>query len=112
MNLWLTPHAREDLDYWRQSQPAIAGRVEKLLDRLAAGEKLPDLAHTRLEFGLVSLMSFKIAPETLILQNCRSKCYPKRSFCETVAQKFTQKFISPNYRSKAYPKRKTLRNCR
>ena len=81
MTLWLTPHAREDLDYWRQSQPAVAARVEKLLDRLAAGEKLPDLAHTRLEFGLVSLMSFKIAPEhrlvletlgdDLIVHQCR-----------------------------------------
>ena len=55
MSVWLTPHAREDLNYWRQSQPAMALRVEKLLDRLDAGEKLPDLGHTRLEFGLVSL---------------------------------------------------------
>ena len=81
MNLWLTPHAREDLAYWRQSQPTMAVRLEKLRDRLAAGEKLPDLAHTRLEFGLVSLMSFKIAPEhrlvletlggDLIVHQCR-----------------------------------------
>lgn len=81
MNLWLTPHAREDLVYWHQSQPAMAVRVEKLLARLAAGEKLPDLGHTQLKFGLVSLVSFKIAPEhrlvletlgdDLIVHQCR-----------------------------------------
>jgi len=81
MSVWLTLHAREDLDYWRQTEPAMARRVEKLLDRLAAGEKLPDIAHTRLEFGLVSLMSVKIATEhrlvlealgdDLIVHQCR-----------------------------------------
>lgn len=81
MSLWLTRHAREDLAYWRQSEPAMARRVEKLLDRLATDEKLPDLAHTRLEFGLVSLISIKIAPEhrlvfealgdDLIVHQCR-----------------------------------------
>ncbi len=81
MTVWLTSHAREDLEYWRQSEPAMAGRVEKLLDRLAAGEKLPDLAYTRLKFGLVSLITIKIAPEhrlvletlggDLIVHQCR-----------------------------------------
>lgn len=81
MTVWLTSHAREDLEYWRDSEPVMAERVEKLLDRLAAGEKLPDLAHTRLEFGLVPLMSIKIAPEhrlvletlgdDLIVHQCR-----------------------------------------
>lgn len=81
MTVWLTSHAREDLDYWRQSEPATAKRIEKLLDRLATGEKLPDLAHTRLEFGLVSLISIKIATEhrlvlellgnDLIVHQCR-----------------------------------------
>lgn len=81
MNVWLTPPAREDLDYWREAEPAIARRVEKLLDQLAAGEKLPGPAHTRLKFGLISLMSVKIAPEhrlvfealgdDLIVHQCR-----------------------------------------
>lgn len=81
MNLWLTPHAREDLDYWRQSQPAIALSVEKLLDRLATSGKLPELGQTQLKFGLVSLISVKIAPEhrlvletlgdDLIVHQCR-----------------------------------------
>ena len=81
MTVWLTSHAHEDLEYWRRSEPAMAQRVEKLLDRLAAGEKLPDLAHTQLEFGLVSLISIKIAPEhrlvletlgdDLIVHQCR-----------------------------------------
>lgn len=81
MTVRLTSHAHEDLEYWRRSEPAMAQRVEKLLDRLAAGEKLPDLAHTRLEFGLVSLISIKIAPEhrlvletlgdDLIVHQCR-----------------------------------------
>lgn len=81
MTVWVTSHAHEDLEYWRRSEPAMAQRVEKLLDRLAAGEKLPDLAHTRLEFGLVSLISIKIAPEhrlvletlgdDLIVHQCR-----------------------------------------
>ena len=56
MTVWLTSHARADLEYWRQSDPTMAARVEKLLDRQVAGEKLPDLAYTRLEFGLISLM--------------------------------------------------------
>lgn len=81
MTVWLTSHAREDLEYWRQSAPAMADRVEKLLGHLAAGEKLPDLGNTRLEFGLISLMSIKIAPEhrlvleklgnDLIVHQCR-----------------------------------------
>ena len=81
MTVWLTSHAHEDLEYWGRSEPAMAQRVEKLLDRLAAGEKLPQLAHTRLEFGLVSLISIKIAPEhrlvletlgdDLIVHQCR-----------------------------------------
>ena len=73
MTVWLTPHARADLEYWRQSDPRMAARVEKLLDRQAAGEKLPDLAYTRLEFGLISLMSIKIAPEhRLVLETLGS----------------------------------------
>lgn len=73
MTVWLTSHARADLEYWRQSDPTIAARVEKLLDRQVAGEKLPDLAYTRLEFGLISLMSIKIAPEhRLVLETLGS----------------------------------------
>ena len=81
MTLWLTAHARDDLEYWRRVEPAIARRVEKLLDRLVSDGKLPDLASSRLEFGLVSLLSFKISPEhrlvlealgeELIVHQCR-----------------------------------------
>lgn len=81
MSVWLTPPAREDLDFWRENEPAMARRVEKLLDRLATGEKLPEQTHTRLKFGLISLMSVKIAPEhrlvletlgnDLIVHQCR-----------------------------------------
>lgn len=63
MTVWLTSHAREDLDYWRRSEPAMAQRVDRLLTRLASGHKLPALACTRLEFGVVSLLSVKISPE-------------------------------------------------
>lgn len=81
MTLWLTAHARDDLEYWRRVEPAIARRVEKLLDRLVSDGKLPDLASSRLEFGLVSLLSIKISPEhrlvlealgeELIVHQCR-----------------------------------------
>jgi toxin YoeB len=81
MSVWLTPNARDDLAYWRQSEPATAQRLERLLDRLADGEKVPDLACTRIKFGIVSLMTISIAPEhrlvlealgpDLIVHQCR-----------------------------------------
>jgi toxin YoeB len=63
VKIWLTPVAAEDVAYWRSANPAMACRIEHILQQLTHAASLPRHQITPLALSFPPLLSVKISPE-------------------------------------------------